>query len=267
MLDFLADPKVIAAAITLGGTVWKAVYETRRRKAAERSSKTTTEAVERYSRTTSIYTVERYESIVTFDESGSGTLERRCQGIRVTQKVQELELPYGFGLAGPKATVGDPSLREISGSSSSFRLVRDDARSTSQAVHATIIAHDFLTPDTPPAGYVVTQPFSFGYLMTREEVEAAYDGTGWDAEYASIAVPVADCKQLTISVVFPASHRSLTPPPYGVVFEAKQEMLNDEQSTLYRNKVAYVGGIATLEVDRPKLGLRYAITWRSPRGK
>lgn len=179
---------------------------------------------------------------------------------------QNVELPYGSSVDGPNATIGDVELSDLPGSVASFRFEIDEHRRTPQTLHGKIIINDFLTPSSGFVGYCLKQKFHEAFLLKREAVEAAYKNSAWRSEYVSYSVPVGGCQQLTLVVVFPPSHQALTPVPIGVVFEAGREVLDeDESADRFREKVTYSGGTATLVIPEPKIGLRYAVSWKSPR--
>jgi hypothetical protein len=212
---------------------------------------------------TSSYTVEHIEFICTFDESGSGTSERRIHGLRATQRIQNLEIPFVSKLPDPKdgAQIAGVVLTQLPGSVP-VRWEETDRRDGQ--IYGKIIIDDLLTPDKGVAEYSVRAQHSLGFTMTTQEANEAYKNAVWKEEYVSYSVQDPGVERLTIVVNFPASHHHLTPQPSGVVFLAEQEIDDPRETAVVHDLVTYVDGVAKLIVEDPKPLVRYAITWRPP---
>ena len=215
---------------------------------------------------TASYTVESVEYICTFDESGSGTSERRIHGLRATQRIQNLEIPYASKLPDPKAgaqMVG-VTLTTLPDSTVTLRWQEDTEQREGGSIHGTIIVDDLLTPDAGVAAYSVQQQHKFGFAMTEQDAEKQYKDADWKKEYVTYSAQVPGVKELTIVVNFPGSHHHLMPPPSGVAFLAGLEVADQEETPLVRDRVQYDNGVATLVVENPTPLVRYAITWTPP---
>jgi hypothetical protein len=262
------DPLVTAALISLVGSaliaigaVIAAIIQVRKRREAERAGQEKAGTL----KGAAAYTVERIEYSASFDETGSGVIERKWFGIKTTQNIQDLELPYTSRVDSPKATIDSWTAEELPGSVATAQFVRDDEASSSKVLIGKIIIAGFLKPTSGSVGYCMQQRNSFTYLMTREEVKEAYKNDGWHSEYVAYAVRVPGVKQLTLIVTFPPSHHGLTPRPTGVVLQQDKEAPEAEQTARFVDEVTFTGTTATLVIPEPKIGLRYGITWESPR--
>lgn len=82
-------------------------------------------------------------------------------------------------------------------------------------------------------------------------------------EYLGVAAYVPT-KRLRCSIEFPPSHHSLSDGPSACAFVGETEFLNETETARLKGLLQVEAGRASLEVENPRPGLRYAITWLAP---
>ena len=209
------------------------------------------------------YSTERYETVTRFDEQGNGETHRRWIGLRTTQTLTDLKIPYRFGIEGPRARISNqPAVTDITPSAKPATYEPESL--TDDSVKGYIHLHGQLSPESHEfIGFQLHQQFEGGLCTSRSEAQKAYKDDGWTTEYAG-AVMVEPTRVLQISVVFPPSHRNLTPTPSAVVFIGDSEVVSQTETEGVKNLLSFLEGTATLAVANPKPGFRYAISWMPP---
>jgi hypothetical protein len=233
---------------------------------SDQKARETEDAVSRslaVTRLNTTYSTERYETVTRFDEQGNGQTHRKWIGLRTTQALTDLKIPYRFGIDGPKAKIpSQPDVRDIPPSAKTATYEPESL--TDDTVKGQIHLHGLFRPESGEfVGFQLIQPFEGGICTSRAEAQKAYKDDGWTTEYAGV-VMVEGTRVLQISVVFPGSHRTLTPAPAAIVFIGDSEVVSDTETEAVKDLLSFLEGTATLTIGNPKPGFRYAIAWMPP---
>lgn len=206
-----------------------------------------------------LYSLERAEIVVQFDEHGDGLFLRRETGIRPAVDLAEIVVPYRFGVV-PGGSLGTPEVKPFS-HSAEWRSSQETSTSFSGAV---VLKGPFPVNQSVP-GFELRQPFKKAFFTTKEETLKAYKDENIKREYVGIATYVP-ARILRCEVLFPPSHRSLSEGPDGCAFVGETEFINEtETKRLSVEKLEPDRAVLTIEHPRP--GIRYAITWLGPTGR
>jgi len=267
------DPAVIAALIGFAGTIVASgltVSTSRRRKEEQTRKREAELALKKVAEPDGVlaiesaYTLECYEVRMEFDEEGSGKNERLWRGIVSTRTIENLTFPYAFQVDSPNGRVGVPVVRELDNSDLVPTLV--DNVETEKLISGTVLLPGLFVKHDTKAEFSITVPFERAICTTRQRAQAAYAGDAWKQEYLTARVK-APAKVLRIVISMPPSHRALRPEPSAVVFVGDEELVNQAETERVRPLLTFADGRATLVVDKPLIGMNYAISWMPPIGK
>jgi len=266
------EATVIAAIVTATGAVvaagiagWVALKKAQ--KEAERlgqESQAADEAIEEVGVRVA-YETESFEATATFDETGSGEQVRKWLGVRSLQDTINLKIPcrFRFSIGAEAAT---PEARELPGSVLAVHF-EESGRSVSETdltIDGNIVIDGPIGPNTGYVAFYTKNHFQHTFCMTREEALEKYRNQEINLEYASSYV-ASRTKVLRRSVVFPESHASLTPPPQAIVFRGERGEIRDRVETeRVARSLSNLDRSATLVVNGPLVGRRYAIAWSPP---
>lgn len=210
-----------------------------------------------------LYRIDTLAISLTFDEEGDGTFVRRESGIEPTADLGEVVLPYAFAVT-PQGSLEAPLLRSLSPQvAASWRPTTLQPTRT----EGTLLLRGDINAGTATAGYELTQSFRRGFFMSKEETLAAYRDSPMKREYLGVAA-YAPTRRLEFTVVFPESHHRLADGPTAVAFVGETEFENETETARMAPFLKVEPGRARLELENPRRGVRYAITWLAPaRGK
>jgi hypothetical protein len=262
----LSNAQVVAALITGGCAVVAAViaglvaWRNARRTEEMAKQKEATHQAVRDVATRAAYEVAEFEAVTTFDESGSGEHVRKWIGIKASQSVTNLKIPCKFNFS-PGAKSKRPVVEELPNSllPAHFEVTLE----ANTRIEGHVVLDGLITPDTGYVGFCVRQTFEAGFVMTKEEALDRYKGSDWRTEYAASSVTVTS-GVLRRAVSFPESHRHLAPPPQAVVFIGEGEVVDNAETARVKPSLTVLDNSATLVVQAPQSGFRYAIAWMPP---
>lgn len=265
----MTDP-VLAAVITSAGAIVASVIgimrERGKRRTAEEDKKKTESAALLTLSTGEMpgapYSLERKSTVITFDETGSGSRRDRYTGVRVTHPVTNLLIPIDNWIDCPGSKLKAPVVRS---DDAALGVRLDGVNHTDGRVRGHVELTGYHSPDSTPVSFEIEVPFEHSFCMTREEVELAYSASEWKTEYAS-SHAVAPTRTLDVEVRFPESHRSIARPQVVAFFQRGETVVDSETERLKRN-LEFHNGTARLAVPAPNSRVRYAIAWMPPSGK
>lgn len=210
-----------------------------------------------------LFSAERIEVTVTFDEHGSGTNERKWIGLRANQNIERLTIPYRFSVKAPDASAEKPDIEELDGAAFPASFIGKEGGP--QLVVGDIVLLGVMLPGIRYTGFVLHQKFERATLMTRKEVQQAYAGDTWQTEYAAASI-VLTTGTLQVLVHFPPSFRGKNLRLGVVVFKGLTEDLDVAEVSRVRAGLSPSddGESASLTVTSPKEGNRYGIAWMPP---
>jgi len=210
------------------------------------------------------FTLDRLELETIIDDTGAGQNERRWIGVRVTQSIVNLSIPFRLRLNSPGAKISPPEIDALPDSPLPVGFVASGG-SSDDVVQGAIVLMGSVDPDTPHVGFRVVQRFEKAFCLTRKEAELAYQNDTIKQEYASAAV-VCPTKTILVSVRFPPAFKGKSFNVGAIVFDGPQERVNQPATqrlsgAVYRD---LDNNRAALQVQSPEPGFRYAIWWWPP---
>jgi len=192
------------------------------------------------------------------DVSGSAVTQREWRGLQVSPQASMAAIPGFFTITNGEFV----RYPEIIAKNDSFpkavqmRHVRTDPRSCEYLMEIA----GMLTADDPKLDCTVQVSHRGGFMMSREDVEAAFPTGTFRNEYQKVFVEIP-LGEIQIDVKFPEGYQAEC---FHTVFIGHSETvdnveLNRIHPGFQRNKTG-----ASLHVDGPLLGYAYAIYWVSP---
>jgi hypothetical protein len=193
------------------------------------------------------------------DLEGSAIVRKSCQGLKVLGGIK-LEQIYGkieASAPGSKIT-GHPTLIgpvDFNKPVSIKHKVKKDNLSEFD-----VVITGGITNRDPNLSYEYETAIFKGYLMTREEVNEAYQGSDFKNEYVSLKMDMPTDKAV-LEIGFPAGYVAQTAPG---VFIGDSESMHD--SELNRNYDGFEPGErgARFTINKPLVGFTYIISWDAP---
>lgn len=230
--------------------------------ASRRSARTASDLALASAAPPALYRVDTLAIALEFDETGSGLFVRTESGIEPISDLQEVVVPYRFATT-PQGHLDEPVVRSLTPNiAASWRPAKKDATST----EGTLLLTGPLVANVRSAGYEVTQRFTRGFFMTKEETIAAYKGSPMVREYLGVAAYVPT-RFLQFTVRFPESHHRLSEGPTALAFVGETEFENETETRRLKPLLQVEPGRATLRLENPRRGVRYAIAWLAPSGQ
>jgi hypothetical protein len=206
------------------------------------------------------YEVKEISLFVKFAEDGRGVMRKQWHGIKARQAFQNLTIPFDFGTS-PSGSLEEPSVETLAGSSRPVSM--EEKLKTGTGWKGTLLIHGPFFPGSGQVSFQLVQPFGKAYCMNRQEAELAYKHDAFKLEYCAASV-YAPTDSLKFEVSFPPSHEKLDPEPSPVAFIGETESIHIEETKRIKANGHFTGGVATLTIDSPVIGLRYAISWMPP---
>ncbi len=217
--------------------------------------------------TTSAFTVGDHTASWQFDEHGVGTLIDRYRGVRATQVIDNLAMPYHNGFMHPDGKTTSVEVKVAPESSLPVMMEEGTFVFTDRFIQGRLVARGLLTPDHGQLAFSVVIPFTNAFCLTAAEAEQAYAQDDWKQDYVGMSV-LCPTNILRLQVTFPPSFTDMMVKPHPVVFFARTETVHQsetERLLLATDRFVYAGSVATLTIASPAIGLQYAITWMPPR--
>lgn len=266
------DPTIIAGVIGAGGSVigaFIAVIFHQRRKTAE-SQRVELEAALGKSRQVlsevAPYTIKKLIKEVSFDENGKGEQKQEWHGIKANQRYENLEIPFRFYVDGRLSELAEPKGKELDGSSLSVQLICEpskNSKSNKKELRGRFRILGYCDKDSDPISFFWLQGFSGAFLLTREEVQNAFEGSGWLTEYSASSV-VVPTESLEMHISFPITHKEKVIKPSPVAFVGGTHVVNRQETARIIEGFRFVDDRASLLVKEPIVGMTYAISWMPP---
>ena len=260
---------VVAAGITALASLVVAIVQHHRKKTADKRNKRKDAVIGealKHSAERAAYEVSEFDTETTFDDAGRCSHVRKWRGVRANQTITNLEIPCLFSLSAG-ADTEMPQAEAIENSKLTARFVvkettHDSNRST---VGGVVVLDGLISPDVQPVNFVVTQVCRNPFALTEEEAVQRYKGDEWTTEYAASSITVP-ARVLRRTVKFPASHRDRISAAQAVVFWGETgEVVDEEETARVRTALVTSSESATLVVQDPKVGFRYAVAWMPPK--
>lgn len=203
-------------------------------------------------------TVERMEVVYDIDDSGSATQIWRWLGLRQSRAHLDLSIPYKLRVVGPDATVGNSVVRALTteGRTSPNVSFRVGSRKPGTVSGDIVI-------ESPAVSFEAEQRLLQAFCPTRAAMKAAFEDEEWKEEYVGFFVDMP-IESLSMSIVFPAAFSNMKPEPRPVVFLGTGEKPHPSETQRCLTDFTFENNRATLGVEKPRLGLTYAISWTPP---
>lgn len=206
-----------------------------------------------------LYTVDRIDAALSFDEHGDGLFVRKETGIRPAFDLAEIVVPFRFGVV-EGGSLQPPELASLS-HSPEWRF----STKTPTSFSGVAVLKGPFPAGQLVSGYELRQPFKKAFYTSKEETLEAYKDETIKREYVGVATYVPT-GTLRCEVTFPPSHRALSDGPDGYAFVGDTEFINETETARLKVEVVEADRLA-FTVEHPRPGIRYAIAWLGPTGK
>ena len=183
-----------------------------------------------------------------------------------SQRFENLEIPFKFGVHGEGAELYEPEGREMESSCKPVRLVSNwpiPKDTTEVVLKGKFQVQGTCDTDSEFIGFWYLQEFKGAFIMSREKAEKEYRKSKWKTEYTA-SVVIVPTDKLTVSIEFPEHYNKKEIRPDSVVFLGSTHVQNDSETKRIKEQFSMEGNKATLTVDNPVVGMPYAITWMPP---
>lgn len=203
------------------------------------------------------YKVRELFSETTFDENGDGESRRKWLDLESTKLITNLRFETAFRTSG---AAEDPVVEALPGSA--LQVNFEEKSRSSELIEGWVVLKGNLMP-TQKVSFFATHKFKKSFATTLADANQRYKGAECQTEYAvtDATVPAMTLKR---QVVFPPSHRDMSPPPQAIVFAGAGETVDADETTRIGSGFSFSGTTALLVVNEPKPGRRYGISWMPP---
>jgi hypothetical protein len=207
------------------------------------------------------YGVSALTSSVSFivDLDGSAIIRRKLQGIKVSGPIKIDQIPGRIapGTRNGRITKHPAFIREVK-----FRkpvLLKPRVEEDNLSIFDVVIKGS-LTQTDPKLNFEYESSITKSFLMTREEVEKAYQKQDFKYEYISLRMEMPT-EKAELDICFPKGYPVKLFP--GVFF-GESESMHDSELNRVAKGFTRTPNRARFMVNKPVVGFNYIIYWASP---
>jgi hypothetical protein len=200
-------------------------------------------------------------SITVTDLSGSATVRRKLEGIKVSGPIKIDQIP---GSIAPSTRNGRILKHPTLIKKVKFKkpiVITQRVKKDNLSVFDVVIKGS-LTQADPKLDFEYESSMTKAFLMTREDVEKAYRDQNFKYEFVSLKTEMlTDKAELEIS--FPDEYPVELRP--GVFFGDESESMHEAELSRVVSGFKKNGNTARFQINKPLVGFNYIIYWISPR--
>lgn len=217
------------------------------------------------------YTIRTLTRKVKINPDGSAAILNICEGIRPTQTIRDLTIPYLFRVEGKNAHIHEPKLKETTNSALSavFKssVIQEYPHDTKE-LSGSIVFYGHCDENTKELGYSFEHYTESSYAMTKEDALRLYQQSDWKEEYWSSRTLVPT-EELKMVLKFPKELKNLSVNPRPFAFVGSTHLVSDKETKRISNFFSFTEGLggskeASLDIKNPQQGIVYAISWMPP---
>lgn len=211
------------------------------------------------------YSLDLVKKTVTLEKNGDAKQNQEWHNLCPNQKFNRIQVPIKFTVDGNNASFGEIEGGELPSSSMPVKLIihEEDDLKGHKKIEGCFEIIGLSTPETNDISFYLDQEVKKAFRKTKEETLSAYQNTEWQTEYTSSRV-IFPTNRLELTTRFPNSYDLKIIRPNFVVFMGGTHIVNGLETERVRSGFKILKQEVNLTVEKPIVGLSYAITWMPP---